>query len=92
MKLLWGAPQMEKDSPPSPKAKKTKINPSISLSLAEQAIRSKPTERKASYQLWTMGDNKLVLEAAVNAVFAGEDLTTAAQKKCIINSHSPSNS
>jgi hypothetical protein len=27
-----------------------------------------------------MGDNKLALEAAVNAVFAGEDLTTAAQK------------
>jgi hypothetical protein len=48
--------------------------------LAKQAIRSKPTKRKVSYQLWTTGDNKLVLEAAVNAVFAGEDLTTAAQK------------
>jgi hypothetical protein len=70
----------EKDSPPSPKAKKTKTNPSISLSLAEQAIRSKPMERMVSCQSWTTGDDKLALEAAVKAVFAGEDLTTAAQK------------
>jgi hypothetical protein len=49
------------------------------LSLAEQAIKSMPTARKVSYQLWTAGDNKLVLEAAVNAVFAGEDLTMAPQ-------------
>jgi hypothetical protein len=37
-------------------------------------------EIKVSYQSLTMGDNKLALEAAVNAVFAGEDSTTAAHK------------
>jgi hypothetical protein len=78
MKLPRGTPQKEKYSPPSPKAKKTKTNPSISLSLAKQAIRFMPTERKVSYQSWTTSDNKLALEAAVNAVFSGEDLTTAA--------------
>jgi hypothetical protein len=79
MKLPQGAPQKERDSPPSPKSKKTKTNPSILLSLAEQAIKSTPTARKNSYQSWTAGDNKLPLEAAVNAIFAGEDSTMAAQ-------------
>ncbi len=81
MKLPRGAPPKERDSPPSPKSKKTKTNPSILLSLVdEQAIRSKPTTRKVSYHSWTAGDNKLALEAAVNAIFAGEDSTMAAQK------------
>ncbi len=79
MKLPQGAPPKERDSPPSPKSKKTKTNPSILLSLAKQAIRSMPTARKVSYQSWTVGDNKLALEAANNAIFAGEDSTTVAQ-------------
>jgi hypothetical protein len=79
MKLPRGTPLKERDRPPSPKSKKTKTNPSILLSLAKQAIRSAPTARKVSYQLWTAVDNKLALEAAINAVFAGEDWTTAAQ-------------
>ena len=45
--------------------------------LDQQANRSKP---KVSYYSWTTGDNELALEAAVDAVLAGEDSTLAAQK------------
>ena len=48
--------------------------------MAKQAVKSKLVAQKGSYKLWTTSDNKLGLKAAVNAVFAGEDLTTAAQK------------
>ncbi len=83
MKLPRGAPPKERDPPPSPKSKKTKTNPSDSLSVmvvGQTTSKSKQTERKVSYHSWTAGHNKLALEAAVNAVLAGEDPTMAAQK------------
>jgi hypothetical protein len=51
--------------------------------MAKQAVKSKLVAQKGSYKLWTTSDNKLGLKAAVNAVFAGKNPTTATQQNLL---------